>query len=112
MIVSFPAMRGEMGGRTYFACLMKLGSIPKMFTFRDWVDATPEDREQRILNLKRVPQIARYINDNEDGYLFASITASYKCNVIFKAMDAVGTGAEGGDRQSRDGLRYRQLRDQ
>src|SRR5688572_10631963 len=73
MIVSFPAMRGEIGQRTYFSCLMKLASIPKMFTFRDWAEFTPEEREQRVLTTKRVPQIAKYITDKEDGYLFASI---------------------------------------
>ncbi len=83
MKVSFPAMRGQMGGRTYYSCMMQLAVIPKMFTFRDWAEFRPEDREQRILNEKRVPQIAKYINDNEDGYLFASITASYKCEVKF-----------------------------
>lgn len=67
-----------------------------MFTFRDWIELSPEDREQRVLTTKRVPQIAKYITDNEDGYLFASITASYKCNVTFKPMDAaVNTSSEG-----------------
>lgn len=83
MKVSFPAMQGKIGQRTYYACLMKLNAIPKMFTFRDWAEFTPEEREQRILNKKRVPDIAKYILDNEDGYLFASITASYKCKVYF-----------------------------
>jgi len=86
MRVSFPAMKGAIGQRTYYACLMKLNAIPKMFTFRDWAEFTPEDREQRILNKKRVPEIAKYILDNEDGYLFASITASYKCPVGFTPM--------------------------
>jgi len=86
MKVSFPAMKGAIGQRTYYACLMRLNAIPKMFTFRDWVEFTPEDREQRVLNKKRVPGIAKYILDNEDGYLFASITASYKCPVSFTPM--------------------------
>jgi len=86
MLVSFPAMQGIIGQRTYYSCLMKLGAIPKMFTFRDWVEFTPEDREQRVLNRKRVPDIARYIRDNEDGYVFSSITASYKCGVAFKPI--------------------------
>jgi len=86
MLVSFPAMQGVIGQRTYYSCLMKLGAIPKMFTFRDWVEFTPEDREQRVLNRKRVPDIAKYILDNEDGYLFSSITASYKCGVSFKPV--------------------------
>jgi DNA sulfur modification protein DndB len=84
--VSFPAMRGEIGQRVYYSCLMKLNAIPKMFTFRDWAEFTPEDREQRILNKKRVPDIAKYMLDNDDGYLFASITASYKCPVTFNPM--------------------------
>ena len=69
---------------------MKLGAIPKMFTFRDWVEFQPEDREQRILNKKRVPDIASYIVDNEDGYIFSSITASYKCKVRFLPLTPDG----------------------
>lgn len=84
MRVSFPAMEGVIGQKTYYACLMKLNAIPKMFTFRDWVEFTPEEREQRILNKKRIPDIAKYMLDNDDGYLFASITASYKCPVTFR----------------------------
>ena len=86
MKITFPAMRGQIGGRTYYSCMMQLSIIPKMFTFRDWVEFRPEDREQRVLNENRIPQIAKYIIDNEDGYLFASITASYKCDVKFKSI--------------------------
>lgn len=86
MKVTFPAMQGQIGQRTYYSCLMKLNAIPKMFTFRDWAEFTPEDREQRILNKKRVPDIAKYILDNEDSYLFASITASYKNQADFKPV--------------------------
>ena len=92
MKVSFPAMRGAIGQRTYYSCLMKLNAIPKMFTFQDWAEFTPEDREQRILNRKRIPEIAKYMLDNEDGYLFASITASYKCLVEFRPVDGDGLG--------------------
>jgi DNA sulfur modification protein DndB len=91
MKVSFPTMQGTIGQRPYYSCLMKLNAIPKMFTFRDWAEFTPEDREQRILNKKRVPEIAKYILDNEDGYLFSAITASYKCRAKFISVD----GGEG-----------------
>src|SRR5438874_7116038 len=87
MKVKFPAMEATIGQRTYYACLMKLNAIPKMFTFRDWIEFTPEDREQRILNKKRVPDIAKYVLDNEDGYLFSAITASYKCQVEFTPLN-------------------------
>ena len=54
MKVQFPAMKGMIGQRTYYACLMNLSAIPKMFTFQDWIEFRPEDREQRVLNRKRV----------------------------------------------------------
>ena len=85
-------MQATIGQRTYYACVMKLAVIPKMFTFRDWIEFTPEDREQRVLNKDRIPDIARYILDNEDGYLFSSITASYRCNVHFEPVNADGHG--------------------
>ncbi len=96
MKLEFPAMRGEMGQRTYYSCLMKLGVISRLFTFRDWAEFTPEDREQRVLTHKRVPQIAKYMTDNEDGYLFASITASYKSDVTFRPIDPAANGGDGG----------------
>src|SRR5881409_1803951 len=92
MRVKFPAMEATIGQRTYYACVMKLSAIPKMFTFRDWIEFTPEDREQRVLNKKRIPDISRYILDNEDGYLFSSITASYQCKVRFEPVNSDGLG--------------------
>ncbi|MCY3877039.1 MAG: DNA sulfur modification protein DndB [Rhodobacteraceae bacterium] len=85
MKVTFPAMRGTIGGRTYYSCMMPLRVVPKMFTFRDWAEFSPEEREQRVLNQKRVPHIAKYILNNEEGYLFSAITASYQCKVTFEA---------------------------
>lgn len=92
MKVSFPAMRGVIGQREYYSCMMKMNVVPKMFTFRDWAEFTPEEREQRVLNQKRIPSIAKYVTENEDGYLFASITASYKCPVKFKPLGEDGLG--------------------
>ena len=87
MKVTFPAMKGSIGQQTYYSTMMKLNVIPKMFTFRDWIEFTPEDREQRVLNKKRVPEIARYMLENEKDYLFSAITASYKCKVDFKPIN-------------------------
>ena len=78
MCVHVPAMRGKIGSRTYYACLMPLSAGPQLFKFTDWADFTPEDREQRVLNEKRVPDLTNCMLDNEDDYLFASVTASYK----------------------------------
>jgi DNA sulfur modification protein DndB len=85
--VNVPAMRGKMGTRTYYSCLLPLEAIESMFKFdpdeRQWTDLSPEQREQRALNKSRVPVIASYILENEDDYLFASITASYKSPPVF-----------------------------
>jgi DNA sulfur modification protein DndB len=84
MEVSVPAMRGKMGTRTYYACLMPMNAVPQFFKFTDWAGISVEDREQRQLNEKRVPDLAAYITENEDDYLFSSITASYKAEPKFE----------------------------
>lgn len=76
--IRVPAMRGKMGTRTYYACLMPMKTVPQFFKFADWAGISPEDREQRVLNEKRVPVLAEYIAENEEDYIFSSITASYK----------------------------------
>lgn len=76
--IRVPAMRGKMGTRTYYAVLMPMSGVPQFFKFTNWVGISPEDREQRVLNEKRVPDLAGYIAENEDDYIFSSITASYK----------------------------------
>src|SRR5919106_653118 len=83
MKVTFPVMIGNMGGRQYYSLLIPLSEIPHLFKFNDWEHCTPELRAQRVLNKARVPDITRYILENEDGYLFSSITASYSCPVKF-----------------------------
>lgn len=94
MYVHVPAMRGKMGSRTYYACLMPLSAIPNLFKFTDWAGFTPEDREQRILNEKRVPELRDYINENDEDYIFSSITASYKSAPVFDAAPT-GNGMDG-----------------
>jgi len=87
MQVTFPAMRGRIGGREYFATIMALSEIPRFFKFNDWEQCTPELRAQRVLNEGRVPVIAKYILDNEDGYLFSTITASYSAEQMFADLN-------------------------
>ena len=86
MQVTFPAMRGRMGGRAYYATIMALSEIPRFFKFNDWEQVSPELRAQRVLNESRVPLVAKYIVDNEDSYLFSSITASYSAPIHFTSM--------------------------
>jgi DNA sulfur modification protein DndB len=87
-------MRGIIGSRTYYACLMPMSALPSLFKFTDWAGFTPEDREQRILNEKRVPELKDYILENEQDYIFSSITASYKSTPVFEPVPN-GSGLEG-----------------
>lgn len=93
MYVHVPAMRGKIGSRTYYSCLMPMNAIPNMFKFTNWIEIRPEDREQRVLDERRVPEIKNYILENEDDYLFAAITASYKSTPVFEpAPNGAGEG--------------------
>src|SRR6266571_4654886 len=83
MKVSIPAIRAKMGGRQYFTISVSMAEVPRLFRFNDWEQSTPELRAQRVLNKSRVPDIMKYMLDNEDGYLFSSITASYSAEVKF-----------------------------
>ncbi len=90
MKVEFPAMKGVIGKREYFVTTMALSEIPRFFRFNDWAQFEPSQRAQRVLNESRVPEVAKYILDNEDGYIFSSITASYSCEPTFRPMDPDG----------------------
>lgn len=87
MKVKFPAMRATIGKRQYYCTTMALSEIPRFFKFNDWNLVDPSLRAQRVLNESRVPEIAQYILDNEDGYIFSSITASYDCPLTFTPSD-------------------------
>jgi DNA sulfur modification protein DndB len=88
--VQFPALKGVIGKREYYVTTMALSEVPRFFKFNDWEQVDPTLRAQRVLNATRVPDISKYILDNEDGYIFSSITASYSNPVTFIPSDAEG----------------------
>lgn len=73
-----------MGSREYYVAMVKMGVVTKLFQFRDWGELPPEHRAQRVLQKNRVPEIASYITDNPDDYVFSALTASYKGDASFK----------------------------
>lgn len=80
-------MRGRMGNRDYYVAMIQLALVPRLFKFRDWAELPPEQRAQRFIQKNRIPEITQYILDNEDGYLFSSLTASYDCDPTFTPVD-------------------------
>jgi len=78
----FPAIRGVQAKREYYISMCPLRLIPKIFLF-DEEELTPDMRAQRTLNRARVPEIAKYILNNRDDYVFSALTASIDGEVRF-----------------------------
>jgi DNA sulfur modification protein DndB len=84
MSMSFPAVRGTQGRRNYYVGMFPLNIIPRLFEFAEHGDLPPEQRAQRVLNRKRVPEIAKYILEHEEGWVFSSLTASFDGDESFE----------------------------
>ncbi len=82
----FPSIKGRQAGREYYISMCPLGLIPKIFLF-DEVELSPELRAQRYLNKNRIPEIARYIVNNEENYVFSALTASIDSEVTFEPVE-------------------------
>ena len=80
---TFTALRGLQGGREYYVAMCPLRLLPKLFLFNE-DELAPEIRAQRVINRTRVPEIARYIVDNQSDYVFSSLTASIDGRVQFE----------------------------
>jgi DNA sulfur modification protein DndB len=87
----FPAIRGIQARREYYVSMCPLRLIPKLFLF-DQEELVPELRAQRTLNKSRLPEIARYMVENRDNYVFSAITASVDAELRF---EPIGSGSEG-----------------
>jgi DNA sulfur modification protein DndB len=86
----FPAIRGVQAGREYYVTMCPLRLIPRLFLFNE-EELPPEMRAQRSLNKARVPEMARYVVENPDSYVFSALTASVNADVRFASL-AGGTG--------------------
>ena len=82
MFYRFPAMRGIQANSEYFACMIPLGVLSKIF-IEDSSDVLPEFRAQRKLNEQRIPEIRNYIINNRDSYVFSALAASVDGEVAF-----------------------------
>jgi len=91
----FTALRGVQAGREYYVAMCPLKLIPKIFLF-DEEEIPAELRAQRVLNKTRIPDIARYIINNADEYVFSAITASIDGEVSFEPLKDHGYGRNAG----------------
>jgi DNA sulfur modification protein DndB len=83
----FPAIRGVQAGREYYVTMCPLRIIPRLFLFNE-EELPPEMRAQRSLNKNRVPEMARYIVENTDSYVFSALTASVNAEVRFEPFSS------------------------
>jgi DNA sulfur modification protein DndB len=90
---TFPAIRGVQAGREFYVSMCPLRLLRKLFVFDD-EELVPELRAQRTLNKARVPEIARYIVDNQDSYTFSAITVSVDGDLKFEPVAGEGVGAD------------------
>ena len=82
---NFPAIKGIQAGREYYASMVPLRMLPRIFIF-DEEELKPELRAQRSLNRNRLPEMTNYIVENEDNYCFSAITASIDGQVAFESL--------------------------
>lgn len=92
----FPAIRGIQAGREFYTSMCPLRLLPRLFLFNETTELLPELRAQRQLNRARLPEMARYVAHNPDGYTFSAITSSIDGEVAFEPI-------AGGDREERIG---------
>lgn len=83
--ISFPVIRGLQARREYFVAMWSLRMLRQISIF-DEDELPPELRAQRTLNKARIPEIADYIMENPDDYVFSALTVSIDSNVIFEPL--------------------------
>jgi DNA sulfur modification protein DndB len=75
-VVRVPAVRGAMGNTTYYLATVPMGAAVKLFAHDRSEDSLPsEERHQRKLNPRRIPEISEYITQHPD-YIFGSVVVS------------------------------------
>jgi DNA sulfur modification protein DndB len=83
--LSFPVIRGLQARREYYVAMWSLRMMRQISIFNE-DELPPELRAQRILNKGRIPEIAGYILDNPDDYVFSALTVSIDSEVEFEAL--------------------------
>lgn len=87
----FPAITGRQAGKDFFVSMCPMRLIPKIFLF-DEDELVPEMRAQRTLNKGRLPEMARYVLDNPESYVFSALTASIDGEIAFEASSQAAHG--------------------
>lgn len=87
----FPVVKGIQAGREYFIAMVPLQMLKKIFP-DDEEYVLPEFRAQRKLNETRIPEIKRYILNNQETYVFSALAASIDGKFKFFPSEQGETG--------------------
>lgn len=83
--ISFPAIKGKQANDEYYIVMCPLKRLKRIFSFDE--GQLPVDRRaQRIINEERIPDIANYILENRDNYVFSALTACIEGQSKFVAI--------------------------
>jgi len=85
----FPAIRGIQAGREFYVSMCLAVNSEDLLVRRRRI--VPELRAQRILNKARVPDIAHYILENRENYVFP--LSQHQWMVILR-FEAIGSKEE------------------
>ncbi len=83
--LTFPVIRGLQAKREYFVAMWSLRMLRQISIF-DEDELPPELRAQRTLNKARIPEIADYIRENPNDYVFSALTVSIDSEVTFEPI--------------------------
>ncbi len=84
-LLIFPVIRGLQASREYYVAMWSLRMLRQISIF-DEDELSAELRAQRILNKARIPEMAGYVLDNPDDYVFSALTVSIDSNVQFEPL--------------------------
>lgn len=85
-VLTFPVIRGLQAGREYYVAMWTLRMLRQISIF-DEDELPPELRAQRTLNKSRIPEMADYVLDNPDDYVFSALTVSIDSEVKFEPIE-------------------------
>ena len=86
---SFPVVRGMQANRDYYIAMVPLRMLDRLFPSDDeYIE--PEYRAQRKINNTRIPEIAKYVTNNRDSYVFSALAASIDGEFSFESSNKEG----------------------
>jgi len=86
--ISWPALEGRMGDRSFYMTVLTLQTVARYF------EPTPatlpaEQRAQRALSERRVPEIQQYLTEKENDWVFGSLTISYDGEIEYDSAKRI-----------------------